>query len=194
MSRRLLWGVGWLLAALASGCVERTYTVLTNPPGAMVIENNTEVGPTPVIKPFQYYGTYRFRIMASGYETLLVDQPIAAPWYEYPGLDFIVENLIPWTVRDHREFRYDLQPIQVVPPEIVRDAAQHLRGEGKMIGDPLPPGLGPPPPACPPTAAPGQPVVPQAPTVAAPVQPTAPVSPIAPPAWQAPQSQLPPAR
>ena len=41
MSRRIVLGAGWLLAALGSGlacgCVERTYTILTLPPGAMVL-------------------------------------------------------------------------------------------------------------------------------------------------------------
>src|SRR5260370_14492133 len=118
MSRSLRLRAAWLLAALgpglAGGCVERTYTVLTtNAPGAMVLENGHEVGPSPAIRPFSYFGKYRFTLRANGYQDLVVDQPICAPWYEYFPLDFVSENLIPWTIRDHREFRYTLQHLDV---------------------------------------------------------------------------------
>jgi hypothetical protein len=168
MSRRLLWSAGWLLAALgtglASGCVERTYTVLSNPPGAMVLENGHEVGPTPAIRPFNYFGKYRFTIFANGYQTLVVDEPICAPWYAYPPLDFITENLLPWYIRDHREYRYNLQPLEVVPPEVVLEAAAQLQARGRSIGSaPVTPGA-PAGPPCPPPGqaapAPGQPILP----------------------------------
>jgi hypothetical protein len=156
--------VGWLLAALApglaGGCVERTYTILTDPPGAMVLENGHEIGPTPAIKPFNYYGKYRFTIMASGYQTLVVDQPICAPWYEYFPLDFVSENLLPWTIRDRRTFRYTLQPLEVVPPQIVNEAADQLRERGRGIGTaPVTP-LVPAGPPCPPPGQPAPPVLP----------------------------------
>jgi hypothetical protein len=165
MSRRMLRSAGWLLAALgpglAGGCVERTYTVLTNPPGAIVLENGHEVGPTPAIKPFNYFGKYRFTIFASGYQTLVVDQPISAPWYEYFPLDFISENLIPWTIRYRQEFRYTLQPLEVVPPEVVREAADQLRERGRGIGTaPVAPAGQPCPPPGLPVLPPGQPVLP----------------------------------
>jgi hypothetical protein len=160
MSRKLLWSAGWLLAALCSGCVVRTYTILTTPPGATVLENGQEIGPAPVTRPFAYYGTYRFDVMADGYQTKVVLQPISHPWYEYFPLDFIAENLIPFTIYDHRVFAYVLDRIQVVPPEVVRDAADQLRLQGKSIGTPLPPGLPPP----------GQVVLPQGPPVPQPGQ------------------------
>ncbi len=191
MSRRIVLGAGWLLAALgcglAGGCVERTYTIVTLPPGAMVLENGHEIGPTPITRHFRYYGTYRFTIMANGFQTLVVDQPICAPWYEYFPLDFISENLIPWWIRDRRKFEYTLEPMQVVPPDVVRQAADTIRMEGKGIGKPLPPSLGapvPPPGAVlvppgqvvPPPGPPGQPLAPVAPPPGA-VQPLPPVGP-----------------
>jgi hypothetical protein len=167
MSRRLLVGAGWLLTALCAGCVERTYTILTTPPGAMVLENNREVGPAPVTRPFKYYGGYEFEIKADGFQTKRILQPISHPWYEYFPLDFISENLIPWTIHDHREFRYTLDPLQVVPPEIVREAGDRIREQGKGIGQPLPPPLPPPGHPVPP---PGQPALPPGQVVAPPGQ------------------------
>jgi hypothetical protein len=101
-------------------------------------EKNQPIGGTPVDKPFTYYGKYRFRIVKDGYETLDVEQRVRAPWYEWPGLDFISENVIPWTIRDVRQFRYTLQPAQVRPPENLLREGEALREYGKTIGAPLP--------------------------------------------------------
>src|SRR5438105_15783455 len=108
----------WFLALTAcaagfTGCVERRYIIYTDPPGAMVLRNGQTLGATPVDDHFVYYGKYKFTIFADGYETLQVDQDIASPWYEYPGIDFFSENLIPWTIRHRRVFQYHLQPRRI---------------------------------------------------------------------------------
>src|SRR5258707_15345494 len=43
-----------LLATLGSlsGCVERRYTVRTNPPGALLVANDEEIGATPTSRSF----------------------------------------------------------------------------------------------------------------------------------------------
>src|SRR4051812_31608375 len=82
--------------SLVGGCVERRYTIITDPPMAVVLENGKPIGPAPVNKPFEYYGTYRFTLVRDGNQTLVVDQPIPAPWWEYPPFDFITENLLPF--------------------------------------------------------------------------------------------------
>ena len=105
-----------LLGALA-GCVERRYTVITEPASAMVLENGRPVGPAPLQRPFDYYGLNRFQFQRDGCQTVLVDEDITAPWYAYPPFDFITENLLPWTIRDIREFRYTLPQMPAVPDE-----------------------------------------------------------------------------
>ena len=141
MSRR--WPiVGLLLAALlglSSGCVDRRFIIESDPPGAIVYENGRQVGATPMDQPFTYYGTYRFVFMRDGYETLTVDECISTPWWEYPGLDFVVENLLPFTVRDVRTIRKPLQPMVLVPPEEILLRADPLRARGLTLGVPLPP-------------------------------------------------------
>ncbi len=148
----------WLLLGLtalvgSTGCVERRMVIVAEPfPGAanaiVFDENNQPIGGTPVDKPFTYYGKYRFRIVKDGFETLDVEQRVRAPWYELPGLDFISENVIPWTIRDVRYFRYVLTPVQVRPPEEVLSEGERLREYGKTIGTPvvdLNPPVGAPP-------------------------------------------------
>jgi hypothetical protein len=150
-------------AAALIGCVERRYVVYTDPPGAMVLRNGQTLGATPVDDHFVYYGKYKFTIFADGYETLQVEQQIEPPWYEYVGLDFFSENLIPWTIRDRRVFQYHLEPRRVPNPKELLDQAQNLRNRGIGLGGgsaqpvappmpttvpvpQLPQGVGPPPP------------------------------------------------
>src|SRR5262245_38010859 len=52
-----------LAAGLAGGCVERKYTVYTDPPNALVLVNNTPLGASPADGSFVYYGKYNFTLM-----------------------------------------------------------------------------------------------------------------------------------
>ncbi len=133
-----------LAAALLSGCVERRFVITSDPPGAMVIdERGHPIGATPVDRPFTYYGKYRFTLVKDGFQTQVVEEPISAPWYEWIGLDFISENLLPFTLRDVRRLHFSMQPAHVVPPEAVLEEAQRLRERGQAIGSPLPANLQP---------------------------------------------------
>jgi len=93
-----------------SGCVERRYTIRTNPPGALVVVNDEEIGATPVSRSYTYYGDRKIKLMLDGHETQTVIQPIKAPWWDNLATEFFTENLIPYTFRDEREFTYDLVP------------------------------------------------------------------------------------
>ncbi len=131
---------------LLAGCVERRMVITTGPfpeaSGAIVYdERNVPLSASPADRPFTYYGKYRFKIVKDGYETLIVEQDVPPPWYELPGLDFISENLLPWTARDIRRFHYELTRIQVVPPEQVLEQAKPLRAKGQSINVPEPPPL-----------------------------------------------------
>src|SRR5262245_23240990 len=104
-------GIALCLSGLLAGCVERRYVVIMpDQPGAIVYENGQPIGAAPADHSFVYPGTYHFTIVRDGYQTLQIDQCIAPRWYEYPGIDFITENLIPWTFHDVREFKYYMQP------------------------------------------------------------------------------------
>jgi hypothetical protein len=139
------WLLGLTILITTSGCVERRMVIIPSPTGAIVYdEKDQPIGAGPVDKTFTYYGKYRFRIAKDGYETLVFEQRVRAPWYEYPGLDFISENLIPWTIRDVRVFYPVMQPALIRSPEQLLLEAQSLQAYGKTIGTPAPPDLNPP--------------------------------------------------
>ena len=73
-----LLAIGLVALGGLSGCVERRYTLRTNPPGAQVIVNGEEIGPTPVSRSFTYYGDREITLMLDGYQTQTIIQPINA--------------------------------------------------------------------------------------------------------------------
>jgi hypothetical protein len=109
------------------GCVRRRLNVRSNPPGALVYVDNQQIGTTPCSVDFTYYGTREIRLVKPGYETLTLNQPIPAPWYQIPPLDFFSENLVPTKIRDNRTVTYDLAPQLIVPREQLIERANQLR-------------------------------------------------------------------
>jgi PEGA domain len=159
----------WLLlsvlatAALAqTGCVERRYVIVTEPPGAVVERNGQLLGATPADDHFVYYGKYLFKIVKPGYETLQVVQNIPSPWYEWPGIDFFSENIWPFYIIDRREFHYQLVPLMQPQTNDLLRQAENLRNRGKSVQPPpgvvvpAPPGPTTPASAPPPALGPGQ--------------------------------------
>ena len=150
------------LCACATGCVRRRMTIRSNPPGALVYVDDYEIGTTPISTNFLYYGERKIRLVKDGYQTLTVMQPVPAPWYQIPPLDFVAENLVPGELRDQRTFSYQLTPQAVVPTEQLLGRAESLRRGVRPAGyvAPVPPvpstplGPGPGIPAGPPPAGP----------------------------------------
>lgn len=116
-----------LMALAVGGCVQRRLTIRSNPPGARVYVGDEEVGTTPVSTDFVYYGTRKIRLVKSGYETLVVNQPIPTPWYQFPPLDFVTEILVPGEIRDERVINYQLVPLQAVPADQLLSRGEQLR-------------------------------------------------------------------
>ncbi len=125
--------------------------VRSNPPGATVYVDGYEIGTTPIATDFIYYGTRQIRLVKDGYETLTIDQPIGTPWWEFPPLDFVSENVVPGNLRDVRVLSYQLTPQLVVPAEQIRARAEQLRQSAPRPGA-LPPGYGAAPPVVNPNA------------------------------------------
>src|SRR5438067_976049 len=83
-----------LLLMLVSGCVERAMVITTEPFGALVYDERQQpLSGSPADKSFVYYGRYRFTIVKDGYQTLVVEENVQPPWYEWMFLDFISENV-----------------------------------------------------------------------------------------------------
>ncbi len=129
-----------LFLALLSGCVERAMVITTEPFGAVVFdERMIPLSGSPADKSFVYYGKYRFTIVKDGYQTLVVEEDVKAPWYEWIFIDFVSENVIPWTIRDIHRFHYKMQLATVFPLDQVLQQGEPLRTKGKTLGEPEPP-------------------------------------------------------
>lgn len=122
--------------SLVSGCVERRYTVRTDPPGATIIVNGEEIGPSPASRSFYYYGHREITMIKDGYETQTVIQPVNAPWWDNYFTEFFTENFVPYHLRDEREFQYKLTPAVSPPEGELRDRAEALRSESKVLPKP----------------------------------------------------------
>ncbi|GIW93040.1 MAG: lipoprotein [Pirellulaceae bacterium] len=151
----------WLLAAVVlletvgnPGCVRRRMTIRTDPPGATVYVDQREIGTSPVSTPFTYYGTRNFVITKDGYETVQASRTFSPPWYQWPVLDFLTENLWPREIRDERIVEFQLVPRATVQPEKLIGRAEQLR-QGAATGV-----VAPLPSAVPPGAASGTPIAP----------------------------------
>ena len=114
-----------------SGCVERRYTIRTDPPGALVIANGEPIGTTPVSRSFTFYGDRSFRIIKEGYETKDVIEKFSAPWYDNYLTEFFTENLNPYTFRDEVEFNYKLDPARPADTNDVLSRAEATRAQGQ---------------------------------------------------------------
>jgi hypothetical protein len=121
---------------MACGCVERRYTVRTDPPGAEVIVNGESIGPAPASHNFYYYGDREITLVMQGYETKTIIQPIKAPWWDNYLTEFFSENLIPFVIRDEQEFAYKLEPARTPTEEAVHGRADALRSEAQVLPPP----------------------------------------------------------
>jgi hypothetical protein len=132
-----------LLSACACliGCVERRYTIRTNPPGALAFVNGEEIGATPVSRSFTYYGPREVVLVADGFRTERIVQPIKAPWWDNYLTEFFSENLVPWTIRDDREFVYQLSPATLPSTAELGSRAENLRTRGQIAPAPRRKGL-----------------------------------------------------
>lgn len=95
--------------AVLPGCLERTIRVTSDPPGALVWLNDTEIGRTPAEARFKFYGTYDVRVELPGYEPIHEGRDAKAPFYEYPGPDFVAAAL-PARIQNTVEWHFDLTP------------------------------------------------------------------------------------
>lgn len=141
MANRLLPLALVCLAAL-SGCVERALVITSEPPGADVTVNQQWKGKTPYVVPFKHYGVYDIWIEHSGYEEngrmvkfypMHVGEPIKAPAYQYAGVDFVSEVLLPTTLQDVHNLHYVLERVDKADDisDVLARAAE-LRGASQL--------------------------------------------------------------
>lgn len=83
----------------------------------MAYLNDRLVGETPVTFDFQWYGSHRLTLRKDGYERVDARERLRAPFYLWIPLDLVME-LVPFTVRDDREWSYAMteMPQETVVP------------------------------------------------------------------------------
>jgi hypothetical protein len=139
--------IGLMVALLpAVGCVERTAKIQTNPPGAIVIVNDEEVGVSPVKFNFLWYGDYDLILRKPGYQTLKTHYRLDAPWYEVPPFDLVAETLVPATLRDEHVLpTYALEPTEKPDVAQIVERAVDLRDRALFTGQAQEPAPAPAP-------------------------------------------------
>ena len=179
--------VAFAAAMLAqSGCVRRRLTVHSNPPGALVYVDNQQIGTTPCSVDFIYYGTREIRLVKPGYDTLTINQPIPTPWYQFPPLDFVSENLVPYKIRDNRTVTYNLAPQMMIPTEELIQRGEQLRQATLQQAIPPAPAYSTPAPAAGPSIVPPPATFPSSSAATPPIVTTPPSGVFAPPPATAP--------
>ncbi|MFH0910195.1 MAG: PEGA domain-containing protein [Planctomycetota bacterium] len=103
-----------LATGCMSGCVTRELEISSEPSGASVLINDTYRGTTPMTHKFTHYQVFVIRVEKEGYYPLEVEEKVAAPLYERPGLDFVSEVLVPKKIQDKRTLHYELDEIEEV--------------------------------------------------------------------------------
>ena len=125
-----------LLLLAATGCVQRTISITSEPAGALVWLNDQEVGRTPVAVPFTFYGTYDVRLEKDGFAPLWTTGEAQMPWWELPGPDLAAE-LIPGA-ESNVAWHYELTeatPAQDIDTRALRDRARDLRNQTRAARD-----------------------------------------------------------
>jgi hypothetical protein len=115
---------------LAGGCVERTLTVQSDPPGALVYLNDQEIGRTPMEHDFVWYGKYDVLLRLDGYETLKTTANVSMPIYELPPIDLLAECM-PIPFKDRKSYHYTMTPME--PPQSVQDLIDRAKYEKTQL-------------------------------------------------------------
>jgi len=115
------------------GCIQRTITIESDPPGALAYLNDVEVGRTPVSVPFTFYGTYDVRLELDGYQTLQTTAKAEAPLWEAPGPDLIAEAL-PGNNEVEIKWNFTMEQAGPVDEKQLVERARQLRS--RAYGEP----------------------------------------------------------
>ena len=97
-----------------SGCVHRSLTIRTEPPGASVYVNDDLKGLSPITYDFLWYGWYRVTLRKDGYQRLDDHKELRSPPYLWIPFDLAAE-LLPLPIRDAQAWSYTLTPAPVLP-------------------------------------------------------------------------------
>lgn len=100
--------------------------VESDPPGAVVTLNDREVGRTPFDVDFLWYGNYDVVARLDGFQTVVTNREITAPWWQWMPFDLLTDCL---PVRDDERIELKLTPEAVPDPLAILYRGQHLQSQ-----------------------------------------------------------------
>ncbi len=130
------WIVCGLLLVALMGCTSRRLTIRSEPAGALVEVDGRRLGLTPVSMDFVHHGTREITLSAPGYETLTVQQPTPAPWFQMYPVDFVSDHFLPFRAINRNDFTYPLTPrtVDAEDPNLLRGRAGDFRSQSLSGG------------------------------------------------------------
>lgn len=105
------------------GCVRRTISITTEPPGALVWLNDREIGRTPLEVDFLFYGIYDVRLVKEDFEPLITTGNAKVPIWDTVGLD-LVSELMPFELHSRVEWHYVLESVLKDEADLLRRARE----------------------------------------------------------------------
>lgn len=91
-----------------------------------MVLNDEEIGVSPVMVSFNWYGDYCVRISKEGYETLDTHRELEGPWYDKFPFDFFAGVLSSERIIDSYKWTFELKPKQYPTREQLIEDAQEL--------------------------------------------------------------------
>jgi hypothetical protein len=113
----MAWTGLMILVSTMPGCVERELFLRSDPPGAVVTLDGQERGKTPLVLPFEYYGTRHLELRMEGYRVEQTLVEVSTPWYQVFPFDLFFDLLWPFTLEDVHTFDFTLTPFKAVGEE-----------------------------------------------------------------------------
>lgn len=146
MMKRLVMFMAAAGLLTLSGCVERSITIVTDPPGSIVYLNDVEKGTTPLTTSFEWYGVYGIRIRGKKnigtptdpkyqYYYLHTHRATNRPWFQYYGIDLIAA-LLPIEFKDHKIWAFVVPPVKTLPNKQLIQNAQKMRDKLNALHKP----------------------------------------------------------
>jgi len=123
-----------VIVSALGGCVRRTMTITSEPPGALVMLNDREVGRTPVEVEFLWYGDYDVRLSLDGHDPLVTKGKVRSPLWDTIPLDIFAE-MSPGKHEVRRALHFELTP-SVVDDTALVERARRMRSDVRAL--PLP--------------------------------------------------------
>lgn len=126
----VLWYFLW-------GCVERSVTLVSDPPGSLVYLNDVQQGTTPCTVPFKWYGDYSVRLRKTQnigtplkpkyvYYYLHTHKNMPRPWFQWYGVDLFA-SILPIEFKDHQIWAFVAPKVPQLSTQVLIEKANALK-------------------------------------------------------------------